>query len=49
MQRELFVTVATVALMGFSASAFAVDATDKCEAGKLKVAAKYGSCRLKAE
>jgi len=42
-------TLAVVFCLGSSASALAADAGAKCEASKLKEAAKYGSCRLKAD
>jgi hypothetical protein len=41
--------VVLAALLGVPHLAAGLTATERCEAGKLKVAGKYGFCRLKAE
>src|SRR5262245_45649448 len=43
------VTVCVLALSMLATTASALDAAEKCEASKLKVAGKYEFCRLKAE
>ena len=48
MRREVMIGLSAMGLL-LAASAGALTPADKCEAGKLKEAGKYGFCRLKAE
>ncbi len=47
--RKIVFTVAASAALGWSSTAQAVTAQQKCEAGKNNAVGKYAACRLKAE
>src|SRR5690606_1006022 len=49
MKRTGFGMCSSMAVLLWAAAAAALSPADKCEAGKLLAAGKYGFCRLKAE